>query len=112
MQVTSLDDDELLTLVVLAKYMVHVDGNVSRTEMLDLVSLGEAVGMERFEWALRETEGLHEDPHAVLDRVNAVTRWDAKVLIFLLLEELAKGDDFVVRSEEDTLAELRERWGL
>ncbi len=111
MQVTDLDDHELLCLVVLAKYMVHIDGDVSKDELLDLMSLGEVLGMERFQWALDSTEEHWRDPHAVLHMVNSVTRYDAKVLIFVLLEELAKTDG-VQMSEEQTLDELRERWRL
>ena len=111
MNIHELNDQELLTLVVLAKYMVHVDGEVSSSEMVDLVSLGEAVGMERFAAALDATKDQYKDPHAVLHFVNSVTRYDAKVLIFILLEELAKGDG-VETPEEATLKELRMRWEI
>lgn len=111
MEIDELLEHELLTFMVLAKYLIHADGHVSKDEMLDLMSLSEVFGPQRFMAMLDATKDRYQDPHEVLRMVNSVTRYDARVLIFVLLEELAKGDGVGV-PEQATLDELRMRWEL
>lgn len=111
MEIQDFEDNELMTFIVLAKYMIHTDGRVSQSELLDLMSLGEAIGLERFQRMLDASRDRHKDPHAVLAHVQAVTRYEARVLIFVLLEELGKGDGLGT-PEQQMLAELKHRWEL
>lgn len=111
MNVDQFNDAELLAFVVLAKHMVHADGDLSQTEMLDLMSVGEVVGMDRFSWALDQTKDLYRDRQATYNVAARVQRYDAKVLIFVLLEELAKGDG-VDGQEATILADLRQGWQI
>lgn len=111
MEIEDLLDHELMTFMVLAKYLIHADGHVSKDEMLDLMSLSEVFGPQKFMAMLDSTKDKYQDPHEVLRMVNSVTRYDAKVLIFVLLEELAKGDG-IDAPEQATLNELRMRWEL
>ena len=109
MDIEHLDDEEQLALIVLAKAMVHADGHVTNDEMLDLVSLGEAMGLERFNRVLDAAQPHLQTWEAVFAMADRVWRHDARVLIFMLLEELARGDGFE-GLEMDVLNELRMRW--
>lgn len=111
MQIEELTEHEVLALVVLAKHMIHVDGVVSKDEMLDLMSLGQALGMQRFAAVLDRTENLYKDIDTVAHIASGVQRFDARVLIFVLLEELAKGDG-ADAAEKRFLSDLQRFWGL
>lgn len=111
MNVAELEEHEALALVVLAKAMIHSDGIVSKNEMLDLMSLAEVFGMERFNALLDASKDTYKDGPAVVKMAGTVERYDARVLIFVLLEELAKGDgtDSV---EQRFLNDLQAFWEL
>ena len=112
MNATELTDDELLLLVVLAKCIIHADGEVSNTELLDLMSLGDVVGMERLEHALNASEGRYQDLEAVGRMATAFPMHpDTKVFMFVLLEELAKGDG-LGDYEQFLLNDLRRLWEI
>jgi hypothetical protein len=111
MRIESLNDTEVLAVVTMAKYMAHLDGEVSGTEMVDLLSLGEAIGMERFNQALAECQDHYKNVDSVAYIAGKVQNHQSRIFIFCLLEELAKGDgsDPV---EEKFLADLRAFWRI
>ena len=109
MKLTDLTDEETLALIVLAKALAHSDGVVTNTEMVDLVSLGEVIGMERFDAALQAAEPWLRDWDTVFSMADRVERYDARELIYALLEELAKGDGMEA-TEKNVLNELQRRW--
>lgn len=111
MNVADLAEHEALALVVLAKAMIHADGEVSKNEMLDLMSLAQVFGMERFKSLLDTSGNTHRDGPAVVRTAGTVERYDARVLIFVLLEELAKGDG-TLAVERNFLADLQAFWEL
>lgn len=109
MDIDQLTDGELLAMITLAKAMVHADGVVTNEEMVDLVSLGEVMGMARFTAALDAAAPYYRDWNSVFGMADTVVRHDARVLIYCLLEELAKGDG-MGGIEQQVLDELRRRW--
>lgn len=111
MDFSELSNAEIMALVALAKHLVHADGQVSGTEMLDLMSIGEAVGMDRFSAALDATKDRYKSREAVLQMADLVQRYDARVLIYVLCEELAKSDG-TGKVEEHVLVAIRQRWGF
>jgi hypothetical protein len=111
MKVSELTDQEVLALVTMAKYMVHVDGVVSGDEMLDLMSLGEAIGMDRFSQALDACKDHYKNLDSVGNIASRVGNYQSRVLIFCLLEEVAKGDGSD-ELEEKFLQDLRNFWKI
>lgn len=111
MKITELSDQEVLALVTMAKYIVHIDGQVSGDEMIDLMSLGEAIGMERFGQALDACKDHYKNVDSVAYIAKKVENNQSRILIFVLLEELAKGDGSDPL-EEKFLADLRAFWRI
>ncbi|MCA9568346.1 MAG: hypothetical protein KC656_10900 [Myxococcales bacterium] len=107
-----LEEHEAFALVVLAKCMIHADGVVSKDEMLDLMSLGEVLGTERLMRSLEASASVYRDMNAVAQIAARVDRYDARVLIFVLLEELAKGDGDEAGVEMRFLKDLQNFWEL
>ena len=111
MDVEDLSYDDIHVLVILAKHLVYADGVVSKDEYLDMMSLAEAVGQERFESAMTWAENRFQDPQEALKLCGMVQDLQKRRFMFLLLEELAKGD-MVNIAEADFLAEVGLRWGM
>ena len=111
MEFEELLEHEIFALIVLAKYVIHLDNVVSKDEVLDLMSLGEAIGMDRFNAALDRSQDLYKNVDAVVEVARTVQRYDAKVLVFVLLEELIKGDG-AANAEGQFLVDLQRFWEL
>lgn len=111
MEFEELLEHEVFALIVLAKYVIHLDNVVSKDEVLDLMSLGEAIGMQRFNVALERSQDLYKNVDAVVEVARTVQRYDARVLIFVLLEEIIKGDA-IATTERRFLADLQHFWEL
>lgn len=92
MNVAELTSTEQTVLVGLARHLVLIDGDVSDSELYDLIRLGIEIGRPAFEAALEATESIHEDEAAVLALSADVQRPEARERILAELRRIARGD--------------------
>jgi hypothetical protein len=111
MQISDLTTAENTALVSLAKHLVRADGVVSPTELVDLVELGNAMGMAAFTAAMKATKDRHKTLGDVLTMADAVRRPAARRLIYDYLMAIAEGDA-LDGAEESLLVQLQRRWEL
>ena len=110
MQVRELESDEKVVLVGLVRHLVLADGEVSDSELYDLIRLGVEIGKEDFRAALAATEESHRDRAATLATVDAVTRDVARAKIGSELDRIAAGDG-VDEREAAFITAVRARCG-
>jgi hypothetical protein len=111
MDLSDLTSAENVALVTLVKHLVRADGKVSDGEILDLVQLGNAMGMVRFGAAMTATKDSFKTLEDALAMAEAVTRPRARRLIFDYLLAIAEGDELAM-AEDRVLVRLSHRWDL
>ncbi|MCB9677589.1 MAG: hypothetical protein H6737_20955 [Alphaproteobacteria bacterium] len=104
-----LTQDEREALVALARHLVMADGQVSRSELFEMLRLEAELG-DTWRTAVKATDGTVRDRAAVLALASRVERRGVQQRFLALLERLAEGDG-VHQEEVALLAELRSIWG-
>ncbi len=92
MEVEALSDSEKHVLVGLVRHLVLADGQVSDTELYDLIRLGVEIGKPTFRDALEATEERFKDRDAMLQLAIEVERPEARDKLISELERIAAGD--------------------
>lgn len=110
MRVNELTRGEQVVLVALARHLVSIDGELSDSELYDLIRLGVEIGKDEFEAALTATEAIHRDRALTLAAATEVTRPQARDRINTELDRIARGDGLHAM-EDEFLGALRARWG-
>lgn len=109
MKVTDLTRAEQVVLVGLARHVVGIDGELSDSELYELLRLGVEIGKDTFEAALAETEPWFQDAAATLAHARSVSRPDARAKITGELDRIARGDG-LHDGEASFLGELSAAW--
>ena len=104
-----LTQDEREALVACARHLVMADGQVSNSELFDMILIEGQLGPEAWEAALRATDGVHRDRKSVLRLAARVERPGVQRRLLAVLERMANGDG-VHHEEVVFLSELRSLW--
>ncbi|MCB9672530.1 MAG: hypothetical protein H6736_11710 [Alphaproteobacteria bacterium] len=110
MQIGELTKSEKVVLVGMARHLVMLDGEMSDSELFEIIRIGIEIGREDFESALEATEEIHEDEARTLALSADVSRADARTRILSELHRIASGDG-VHSTEVAFLSALELRWG-
>lgn len=109
MEVSDLTQSEKVVLVALARHLVHIDGEVSDSELYDLIRLGVEIGRADFEMALAASEDIHRDRAKTLALARDVDSPVVRARIHKELDRIARGDD-MHPTEASFLADLAAGW--
>ncbi|HVR20677.1 MAG TPA: TerB family tellurite resistance protein [Polyangiaceae bacterium] len=110
MDVSGLSDAEHTVLLALVGLLARADGRLSQTEMSTLEQLRSVITPERFQKIRDEAAALGDD-EAILNAARAVTRPEAREVIFGVLYEMAI-PDVIDPSELAILEHVASLWGL
>lgn len=83
---------EKTVLVGLVRHLVLIDGELSDSELYDLIRLGTEIGRDDFEAALEATEQTHTDRDAMIEAAASIERTQARDKIRSELGRIAEGD--------------------
>ncbi|MCB9671466.1 MAG: TerB family tellurite resistance protein [Alphaproteobacteria bacterium] len=111
MELKDLTTAEQVALVALAKHLVRADGHVSKSEVLDLMEIANALGPLAFARAMEGTKDRYESLDQALEIAMAVRRPEARRLIMTVLTAIAEGDTEDAR-EDHVLVSLQRRWNI
>lgn len=109
MRVDALADSEKRVLVGLVRHLVLADGQVSDTELYDLIRLGVEIGKPTFREALEATEATFKDRDAMLKLATEVHRPAVRERMLTELERIAAGDG-VHETEAAFIRALEDVW--
>ena len=105
-----LTDEERLAFGALLQAMVSLDGSYNEGEKAMFRVLAEELGEKAF-WAMLERASKEvKDPSQILALADAVTRPEARELLYYGLNATAQAGEGT--KEKALLAELEEKWGL
>lgn len=109
MEVAQLTREEQDVLVVAARHLVLIDGELSDAELYELLRLGYAIGRDAFAESVARTDAFHKDRAKVLDFARKVTRVEAQVRIESELVRVAASDG-LHDGESDFVTKLALTW--
>lgn len=109
MEVTDLTGPEQVVLVGLVRHLVLLDGEITDSELYDLIRLGVKIGRQDFSEALAATEDVYKDRSVVLERAREVGRDEARAKISAEVERIAAGDG-IHPTETAFMVELQAVW--
>ena len=95
----------------LVRFLIEADGEVSNSELYDLVEVGVVLGKSRFAETLSLTDDTCHDLDKSLAWARRVTRGPVQRGMFGILEMVAEGDGVHV-AETSFLEALRTLWAL
>jgi len=104
-----LTQDEREALVACARHLVMADGQVSNSELFDMILIEGQLGPDAWEAALQATHSIHTDRKQVLRLAARVQRSGVQRRLLSVLERMADGDG-VHHEEVAFLSELRALW--
>jgi len=111
MNIRELSSEENLALIGLLKVIIQADNLYSLKESAQLKRVASLIGADLF----KQTVDVAREKFKTLDDVKAfvpsVTRQEARMLIFSLLQEMAHADG-VVADEEQSLEWLAKLWNI
>jgi glyceraldehyde-3-phosphate dehydrogenase/erythrose-4-phosphate dehydrogenase len=110
-ELSELSDLELQVLVGLVKLVVHADREISAEERQVLATVQEAVGVSRWNQAVRAARDAYELVEQLEIDAKALDRVDAQQQIHAVLLRLA-GSDEIIDAEAHVLQWVVEEWGL
>jgi hypothetical protein len=111
MELGALNHDERLALVALVEWVLKSDNRATEREFEELGRLVEAIGDDAYQALADEVATRFADDAALRAFLPAVTRQDARELIFTTLLDVAIADGVDVH-ESEMLAWLTDLWGI
>ena len=100
MELSALEDAELLALVGLAKMIIRADSQLSGDEIAGLKALAAAVGEPRFTQHIARANEQLASREAVILHAMTIERAEAKQAMYDALHVLAAVDGIVEREQE------------
>ncbi|MBN2799460.1 MAG: hypothetical protein JXX28_09970 [Deltaproteobacteria bacterium] len=111
MTLEELTQEELLTLIGLAKVLIRADKSTTAEEHAAIDALAGRLGPERWESLLREAAGRFRTQGDVMDLAAQVDREPAQRFLYRQLYALAGVDD-LVPAEAAILGQLAAMWKI
>lgn len=109
MKADELTKAEQIVLVGLVRHLVMIDGELSDSELYELIRLGTEIGRADFKAALEATEQTFEDREKMLAAAKTLDREAARDKVRAELARIAEGDG-LHRRESAFIRDVGESW--
>ncbi|HEY2388866.1 MAG TPA: hypothetical protein VGK30_18060 [Candidatus Binatia bacterium] len=109
MELTELNEDERIALVVLLEAVVAADGEVSREELTEIKRVIAAIGAGPYRAAVAAADAHFESDEAARAFLLKIERPEARALLYETALEAALAHG-VAGSESELLTWLQEQW--
>ena len=110
MKADELTQAEQVVLVGLVRHLVMIDGELSDSELYELIRLGTEIGRDDFQYALEQTEETFEDRDKMLAAAATLEREAAREKVRSELGRIAEGDG-LHRRESAFIRDVDDCWG-